>query len=344
MLKFSKHKSRNKKNIASRSFRGKFLGYTGEQLQWFQVIFRLQNSVVIAILPWVLLCTVYGFLVSLLHFAHLDYLNKIIKDSKVLSYVILSFNVVLSLLLVFRTNTAHDRFWEGRKLWGSLVNTVRNLARGIWIVIEEQGLESRTEKEAALRLVVAFAVSMKLHLRRLPVNEELIPLMSSFQYFKLKDVDHPPLEIAFWIGDYLQYQYDCNRLNVYQLASLHQAVDGLVDILGACERILKTPVPLIYTIFLKTLLLFYLLLLPWEIVDGLTWWTGPIMAFITIILLGIDEIGAEIEEPFGTDPNDLPLNVICNTMLRNVEELIANAPSSALSCQIPFISKNPRQE
>lgn len=322
-------KGSNSKNTSLRSFKEKFRLYTGEQLQGRKVIFRLAKTVVSAILPWALLSSFYGFSVSLLnHFGHL----LIFSDSKILPQVVLSLNIVLSLLLVFRTNTAHERFWEGRKLWGALVNTVRNLARGIWIYIEEPEPRHRREKEAIMRLVVAFTVAMKLHLRRDPVNLELAPLMSSFQYHKLKDVNHPPLEISLWIGDYLQSRYQRQQVNVFQLNTLHEAVDKLVDILGGCERILKTPVPLIYTITLKTLLIIYLLLLPWELVNGLTWWTGPILGFISFLVLGIDEIGSEIEEPFGHDPNDLPLDVICNTMFRNVEDLINLAPCQNNSC------------
>jgi ion channel-forming bestrophin family protein len=311
------------KNPSLRSFKEKFRLYTGQELNWFQVTLHLAGTVISAIIPWVLLCGAYGFIVSLVsHFGHLS----IFRDSKVLPNVVLSLNIVLSLLLVFRTNTAHERFWEGRKLWGALVNTVRNLARGIWIYIEEHERNDKIEKDAILRLVVAFTIAMKLHLRRDPVHPELVPLMSSFQYHKLQNVNHPPLEISLWIGDYLQSQYEREYLNVFQLTSLHDLVDDMIDILGGCERILKTPVPLIYTMTLKTLLLAYFLLLPWELVNGLTWWTGPILAIISFVLLGIDEIGAEIEEPFGHDPNDLPLDVICNTMLRNIEDLINLGP------------------
>jgi ion channel-forming bestrophin family protein len=314
-----------KKHGKLRSFRSKFHLYTGEHLHWLEVTLRLAETVTSAILPWVLLCGGYGFLVSILNnTGHLS----IVNDSKVLPHVILSLNIVLSLLLVFRTNTAHERFWEGRKLWGAMVNTVRNLARGIWIVIEEREPEDRTKKEAAARLVVAFSVAMKLHLRRDPMNAELAPLMPPLQYQRLQEVNHAPLEIAFWIGEYLQHQYERQHVNVFQVAALQKSLDDMVDILGGCERILKTPVPLIYTMTLKTLLLTYFLLLPWELVSGLTWWTGPILAFIGFVLLGIDEIGAEIEEPFGHDPNDLPLDAICNTMLRNIDDLLNNAPSN----------------
>lgn len=165
-------------SINSRSFKEKFKIYTGEQLNWRQVILRLAGSVIPGILPSVLLCAGYGFLISLANnFGHLS----LIKDSKVLPNVILSLNVVLSLLLVFRTNTAHERFWEGRKLWGSMVNTVRNMARGVWLVIEEREPQDRADKEAILRLTAAFSVAMKLHLWREPVNPELAPLMSSME-------------------------------------------------------------------------------------------------------------------------------------------------------------------
>ena len=89
--------------------------------------------------------------------------------------------------------------------------------------------------------------------------------------------------------------------------------------------------PLIYTIKLRELLLIFCLILPLEIVSTLTWWTGLVISFVSFTLLSIEQIGAEIEEPFGHDPNDLPLNAICNTMLQNVEELIKFAPNNTRS-------------
>lgn len=330
-----KKRALTQKHIKARSFGEKFQTYRGEELPVLQVIFRLQRSVLLAVLPWTLLVGGYALTISVIHYFHADSVQEVIGDSKVLQNVIVSFNVLVSLFLVFRTNAANDRFWEARKQWGGMVNTVRNVARGIWIVAEEREPADRERKEAALRLVVAFAVATKLHLRKEGVNNELAPLMASFNYFKLQEVKHAPLEIAFWIGDYLQRQYQGGHINVFQLAALHELLDDLVDILGACERILKTPTPLIYTILLRTLLVIYFLLLPWDFVDGLTWWTAPISMFASILLLGIDEVGAEIEEPFGKDPNDLPLDAICATMLNNINEMIATAPSRVLARDLP---------
>ena len=314
---------------AKNSFSGKYQLYTGETLHWFHVTLLLERSIFPVIFPWILFCSTYGFLVSLLY--SFGFPVALPDQNAVSTSAILSFNIGLTLLLVFRTNTGHERFWEGRRLWGSLVNTVRNLARNIWIVVKEQNREDRVKKEASLRLLVAFAVAMKLHLRSEPMNDELASLMDSDKYLQLKEINHPPLEIAFWIGNYLQEQYDRNCLNIYQLSELHKLVDQLVDILGGCERILKTPLPLIYSVKLRQLVLTYCLILPLDLVKDLSWWTGPVVAFVSFTLLSIEQIGAEIEEPFGHDPNDLPLDAICNTMLRNIEELIRLAPNNASS-------------
>ncbi len=291
-----------------------------EKFRWFRLALRLKGSVIPSILSRVLGCGLFGVFISLV------YSFKLPVSQPIFSTVIPS--IVLGLLLVFRTNTAYERFWEGRKLWGGLVNNTRNLARQIWVDIAEVKPEDRTKKISALRLLVAFAVATKLHLRSEPVNTELEGLLSSSQYFKLKTMNHPPLEIAFWIGDYLQQQSQRQTLNHYQLPTLQGLLNNLVDILGGCERILKTPIPLAYAIHLKQLLLLYCLLLPFQFVAQLGWWTGPMVALVSFTLFGIEEIGIEIENPFGYDTNDLPLDAICATMRRNIEDLITLTPGT----------------
>lgn len=238
-------------------------------------------------------------------------------------------NIVLGLMLVFRTNTAYERFWEGRRLWGNLNNAIRNLARQIWVAVLEKDVSDRQTKRSALRLLVAFAVATKQHLRQEPINSELEAVLSSSRFFKLKEMLNPPLEVAFWIGDYLQQQYQRGCLTSYQLHGMQELLNEMVNAMGGCERILKTPMPLAYAIHLKQLLLLYCLTLPFQFVSELSWWTGAIVALISFTLFGIEEIGIEIENPFGRDPNDLPLDTICQTMLRNIEDLMTLTPSSS---------------
>jgi putative membrane protein len=223
-----------------------------------------------------------------------------------------------------------------------MVNNIRNLARSIWVAVIEKAPEDRAEKAAVLKLLVAFAVATKLHLRSEHPNEELQELISPYRYFQIKNLNNPPLEIAFWIADYLQEQYESDRLNLYQLNSLNSLLNSMVDALGGCERILKTPIPLAYAIHLKQLLLIYCLLLPFQLVSNLSWLTGPVVGLISFTLFGIEEIGIEIENPFGHDRNDLPLDAICNNLKRNTEDLIALSSTDGASVKRNSqLSENP---
>ncbi|CAA9329801.1 UPF0187 protein alr2987 [uncultured Microcoleus sp.] len=292
---------------------------SGDRPPWFKIALQVRGSVIPSILPRVLLCGGFGVFISLLHFF------KLPVSMPILSSIVPS--IVLGLLLVFRTNTAYERFWEGRKAWGTLVNNVRNLARQIWVAIEEKDPQDIVIKKSVLRLLPAFAVALKLHLRQQSVNPELEPLMSPAQYQKLKSMNNPPLEIAFWIEDYMHEQYERNCLDVYQLTAMNELLNSMIDVLGGCERILKTPIPLAYAIHLKQLLLLYCLALPFQMVKDLSWGTGLVVALISFTLFGIEEIGIEIENPFGHDANDLPLDNMCAAMQRNMDDLISLSPS-----------------
>lgn len=288
---------------------------------WFLYALRWQGSVIPSILPRTLICGLFGMLIAVLyHYGLPVYVPVLVSIIP---------NVVLGLMLVFRTNTAYERYWEGRKIWGSLINNTRNLARSIWVIVQEQREGDRTDKEAALYTLAAFAVATKLHLRNDPVNEELAELVSPERYEKLKSMNNPPLEVAFWISDFLQQKFHQGAINVYQLNGMQELLNGLVDNLGGCERILKTPIPMAYAIHLKQLLLLYCFTLPFQLVQDLGFWTGPIVILISFTLFGIEEIGIEIENPFGRDSNDLPLDSICKTIQRNIDDLMSLEPATA---------------
>ncbi len=241
---------------------------------WFKTLFCVRGSVIRAVVPRVGMCTGFALLVTLLHQAGFS------VSWPVLGSVVPS--LVLGLLLVFRTNASYERFWEGRKLWGTMINITRNLARQIWVSVDT----SRQSKEQALNLLVGFAIATKQHLRLQPCQQELRHLLSPAQLDKLLGMNNPSLEIAFWLGDYLQVQQLKGRINPYQFQAMTQQVNGLVDVLGGCERIIKTPLPLAYSIHLKQLLVMYCMALPFQVVSELTcgpfpwfpWW--PLLCLV----------------------------------------------------------------
>jgi putative membrane protein len=223
---------------------------------------------------------------------------------------------------VFRTNSAYDRFWEGRKSWGTITASIRSLGHLIWVAIAEVEPKDREHKISTLRLLVACAIAIKLQLRQQPVNSELEPLMTQEQFLMLKASKTTLLQLAVWIGEYMQKQYDRKLLSVNQLTAMNGLVNELLGALTSCERILSTPIPLAYAIYLKRLLLIYCISLPFQVVSTLHWWTTPIVIVLTFVLLGVEEIGTEIENPFGEDASDLPLDEICAKISTNIEDLI----------------------
>ena len=298
-------------------------------MEWFQLALQLRGSIAPNIFPRLLIFASLGFLVSILYYmgfpVYLESLGSVITN--------VVFNVALGLLLVFRTNTAYERFWEGRKLWGILVINIRNLARQIWVGVAEIEPNDHEKKASVLRLLAAFALVSKLQLRKEPVNEELEVLVNPAQYQQLKDSKTPTLKVATWIGEYIQQQHDRNCLNSNQLMAMNKLVDNLVEGYTGCDRISKTPIPLAYAIYIKRVLLFYCLALPFQYVGNLHWWTGVVVGLISFVLLGIEEIANEIEDPFGVDPNDLPVDGICQTVLDNLEELMATTDAEEAEVQ-----------
>ncbi len=288
-----------------------------EKDNWLRIAFKAKGSVIPSIAGRVLGCALFGVFISILFYYRLPVYHKSLANTIPA--------VVLGLLLVFRTNTAYDRFWEGRKAWGAINNNVRNLARSLWLAVDEKQPHDYSRKVAVLHLLPAFAIATKLHLRSQPLSPELAAELSPEQFAQLEKVQHPALQIAFWLSDYLQAEQRRGHLNIFQMNEQQQLINNLVDMLGTCERILRTPMPLAYSIHLKQLLLIYCLLMPFQFVGELGWWTGIIVGLVSFTLLGIEAIGVEIENPFGNDPNDLPLDNICINIQRMVKDVITYA-------------------
>ena len=286
--------------------------------QWLRGLFQVQGSVIPGIFPRVLFCAIFSSFIAWFYT-----LGWPVSHPTIAGIVP---TLVLGLLLVFRTNTAYDRYWEGRKVWGTILNLSRSIGIQIWSFVKQKTDVDALEKKAILRVLSAFAYATKLHLRNEPINQDVEALVTPAQYETLRTVDNAPLEIAGWIARYLDHQHSQGMLEGSQMRTIVELLSDLVNCIGATERILKTPLPAAYAIHLKQLLLIYCLSLPFQLVAELGWLTGLVVGLISFTLLGIEEIGLEIENPFGHDPNDLPLDTICQTIQRNIEELSRSHP------------------
>lgn len=222
-------------------------------------------------------------------------------------------SVALGLLLVFRTNQSYDRWWEGRKLWGAMVNTCRNLARSASV-----HLASRPDLLArVLALDAAFPEAAMHSLRGKPWEPRGLS-EDDVQFIRGKQ--HYVTAVAQRLTAHLRAARDAGAISDYLLMMLEQDAHQLIDIIGACERIHKTPLPFAYVVHLRRSLVAYLATLPFAMLSSFGWATIPIVFAASYVLLGIEEIGVEIEDPFEGDLNDLPLEDITATIQRNVGE------------------------
>ncbi|GAB2765491.1 bestrophin family ion channel [Rhabdobacter roseus] len=226
--------------------------------------------------------------------------------------------IVLSILLVFRTNTAYDRWWEGRKQWGSLVNNCRNLAVTIHATFPEE--DKSTRRELAI-LIANFCIALKEHLRKGTRMEELIHV-SSREVEAYQKRNHIPNYIVTLIHQKVQAVYRSGAISGADLRNLKPHLQSLLDIAGACERIKKTPIPFSYSVYIKLLILSYSLMLPFGLIRDFGYFTIPLVTFIFFTFVGIEMMGAEIEDPFGLDCNDLPTGDIAHTIKNNVFEIL----------------------
>ena len=155
----------------------------------------------------------------------------------------------ISMLLVFRTNTAYDRWWEGRKLWGSLVNNSRNLALKLTVILPE----GETEQRSFFRKIIpAYAYALHNHLKAESTRIALFEEDAHHPIFKSIDKEkHIPNQVALLMFKHIQQLYKQQKIDGNQLIILNSELQSYTDICGACERIKNTPIPYSYSVFIK---------------------------------------------------------------------------------------------
>lgn len=284
---------------------------------WLLFIFRFHKAdTVRQLLPLIMVIAAYSWCIiylenSYFRLSDLNYAKNITMLHSLLGFAI-------SMLLVFRTNTAYDRWWEGRKLWGQLVNNSRNLSIKLNSFLDQDDKKNRVFFQ---QLIAKFPVTLKLHLQseitRLELDDEPHPEIPNFDHSK-----HVPNQVAGLIMSRVNLLYREHTISGEQLIILNEELRSFLDICGACERIKNTPIPYSYSSFIKKFIFFYIITLPVGMVASLGYITIPVVAFIFYVLASLEIIAEEIEDPFGKDSNDLPMDRLCETIARNSKDIL----------------------
>lgn len=280
---------------------------------WFKMLFVWHGSVLPRLLPRLFLLFILALGVV--------YLRGMIFSFKVpLNPAPLTlFGFVLALFLGFRNNASYERFWEGRKLWGALLNTARSLTRQALTLKNVQN--SNLSVHEFIQLLSAFIFALKHQLRGTDAYDDLKERLNENQLKIVSASKYKPAVIMKLLADWVQQAKDEGSIDTIQQARFDENFDKLSDIVGGCERIISTPIPYSYRVLLHRTVYIYCFLLPFGLVDSLRWFTPLIVVFVAYTFVAFEAIADEIEEPFGTEANDLALNSMCVMIDETIHEM-----------------------
>ena len=275
-----------------------------------------------ALMRRLLIIAVYATVVTV---AEMHYVDLRLKDTP--SSFLGAMGILLSLLLIFRTNTAYDRFYEGRQAWGVLVNNCRNLSIFFNAVLPQGDRESRAFFAKAIS---NFPFALRNHLRDVSGIDEL-DIVEDDERRELINYDHKPAGVSNQLWVKTETLYRQGLISESQHINMNQYLTTLMDVCGICERIKSTPIPFSYMLFIKVFIILYVALLPFTIVTAFGYVTIPAVIITSYVLVGLEMIGEEIEEPFGLERNDLPLSQLSRLIRVNVHDI--------LQIQLPQVEK-----
>ena len=218
--------------------------------------------------------------------------------------------ISLAIFHGFCNNAAYDRFWEGRKLWGTLVWLSRNIARQVLTLPNV----SMAEKQAFIRHQIAFVHSLRQQLRGEDNTANLQRLLTVEEQQAVVGQDFIALRLTQIMGQMLAKWQAEQKIDVWQWQSLDNTLGEIAHIQAGCERINNTPIPYAYFVLLHRTVYLYCFMLPFGLGNTIGWVTPFVVSFVGYTFMALNEIVDEISEPFGTGENELPLGMMCDTI------------------------------
>lgn len=298
-----------------------------EKPSWLRNLFSLRGTALRRIWRRVLFTTAMAVVVTVVDLS-LDQMFH--KDLTPLPFSLIG--VALGIFLGFRNNTAYDRFWEGRKLWGRMVNTSRTLTRQVLTLVGPMPIGEGEAPEGgdaeALRLfhsetvhrLAAYVHMCRMNLRDDDDLDSLKRLIPDEEADALRFESNRPNAILQTLGDSFRQAWMRGWVHAQHLPVLEDSLTQMTDIQGGCERIKSTPIPFSYTALIHRIVAIYCYTLPFGLVNEIQELTPVVVAIISYAFFGLDAVGDEIEDPFGTDANDLPLSTISTMIEVNIRQ------------------------
>lgn len=226
--------------------------------------------------------------------------------------------IALAIFLGFRNSVSYDRYWEARKQWGSLLIAARSLTRQVASVAPQD----TALQHAVVRMVAAFVFAQKHQLRKTDAQADLAVRLAGAELTEALAGRYVPSVILLLLSRRLAAAQRAGVLTEFHWQTMDRNLHLLTEAGGACERIAATPMPYTYRVLMNRTVMVYCLLLPVGLSTTIGWLTPLVATFIAYTYLALDVIGDQIEEPFGTEPNDLALDALCHGTEASMCELV----------------------
>ena len=287
------------------------------KLHWFRMIFVWHGSVLPKMLPRLGLIMVLGLVAVPVHRL---LLSRLAFDLNIQPFTLVG--ISLAVFLGFRNTVSYERYWEARKLWGQLLNVSRSLARQALSATQwpPEGAETR----GFVLTLAAFAHALKHQLRGSDPAAELKELLPAPSLQGVLAARYRPVAILLLLGRQVGDARRGGQISEMMALAMENNLNQLADILGGCERIANTPIPLPYAVLLHRTVYGFCMALPFGLASTVGWLTPLFAVFISYTFIALDAIADEIEEPFGSDPNDLPLNTLTLGIKASLLELLGD--------------------
>ena len=315
-----------------------------KQFTWLKMVVTYQDTAWSEIRGRILLAMALSSLVTYFHLEQGLFSGDTHGFTGSLTHLPFSFvGLALSIFLGFRNSTSYDRFWEGRKLWGQLVNTSRSLSRQILNYVNtSQVSESERLSQWQTQFhqyLIAYVHGLRLHLRNEDINT-LSPYVDADEMSRLRAHRNRPNYLNLRMSNLVADAWKNGWIDTYHVPLFEERLHELSNLQGGCERIKATPIPFVYVVLLHRLVAIYCFALPFGIVDSVGIYTPFVVGIVSYAFMGLDAIGGSIENPFEKEPHDLPLTQLSE----QIEEALQQQQNPGLntnpSASPPFLEEN----
>lgn len=297
---------------------------------WFRMLFLWRGSTLPKLLPRLAIVLAISLFALVAH----PYLRDPgLRDLSAQPFTLLG--VALAVFLSFRTNVSHDRYWEARKLWGGALNSARALARQALSLCHWR--PESPEAQRFVRALIAHTHALRHQLRETDATSDLRRLLPAADLPRVEPARFKPIMILLLLGEQLHAARTRGELDGPASVAMERNLDALGEIVGGCERIAGTPIPLTFSVMVHRTVYFYCSLLPFALIPSIGWYTPVFSVFVAYTFMALEAIAEELEDPFGSDPNDLALDAISATIEATLLEMLGEPLPPALPVPEDFI-------